>query len=109
VSRGTAYVHNKVVTAEGISFMVYTQAANDSWFFGWHSGAITVTTSCQWYYITDSAVEGGDGFFTNEGPAVATRSRSTCGADRTHLPSSPTVVLTGRALPDAATTSGHAV
>jgi hypothetical protein len=70
VSRGTAYVHNKVVTAEGISFMVYTQAANDSWFFGWHSGAITVTTSFQWYYITDSAVEGGDGFFTNEGPAV---------------------------------------
>jgi hypothetical protein len=70
VSRGKAYVHNEDITPEGISLMVYTQAANDSWLFGWHSGAITVTTSFQWYYITDTAVEGGDGFFTHEAPAV---------------------------------------
>lgn len=70
VSRGKAYVHNEDVTPEGISFMVYTQAANDSWLFGWHSGAITVTVSFQWYYITSTAVEGGAGFFTHEAPAV---------------------------------------
>ena len=50
--------------------MVYIQAANDSWLFGWHSGAITVTTTFQWYYLTDSAIEGGDAFFTQEAPAV---------------------------------------
>lgn len=49
---------------------MYTQAANDSWFFGWHSGAIRVTTSFQWYYITDNAVEGGDMFFVNQAPPV---------------------------------------
>jgi hypothetical protein len=70
VSRGKAYVHNEDPTPEGISFMVYTQAANDSWLFGWHSGAITVTTSFQWYYITDTAVEGGDKFFMNQAPRV---------------------------------------
>jgi hypothetical protein len=70
VSRGKAYVHNENITPEGISFMVFTQAANDSWFFGWHSGAITVTTTFQWYYITNNALDGGDGFFTQEVPAV---------------------------------------
>lgn len=34
VSRSKAYVHNETIAPEGISFMVYTQAANDSWFFG---------------------------------------------------------------------------
>jgi hypothetical protein len=70
VSRGKAYVHNEDTTPEGISFMVYTQAANDSWFFGWHSGAITVTTTFQWYYLTDNALKGGEAFFTKEVPAV---------------------------------------
>ncbi len=69
VIRGKAYVHDESVTAEGISFMVYTQAANDG-IFGWHSGAITVTTTFQWYCITDTAVAGGERFFTREAPAV---------------------------------------
>jgi hypothetical protein len=70
VSRGKAYVHDESDTADAISFEVYTQAANDSWFFGWHSGAITVTTSFQWWYISDNALEGGHAFFTQEAPAV---------------------------------------
>ena len=69
VYRGKAYVHDETITPEGISFMVYTQAANDG-LFGWHSGSITVTTSFQWYYLTDTAVEGGEAFFTHETPAV---------------------------------------
>ena len=70
VGRGTAYVHNEDVTPEGISFMVYTQAAGSSWFWGWHSGQITVSTTFQWYYITDNALEGGEAFFAKEAPAV---------------------------------------
>jgi hypothetical protein len=71
VTRGTAYVHNLTATADAISFEVFTQAANDSWFFGWHSGAIDVSTTFTWYYITDNALEGGEQFFMHEGPAVA--------------------------------------
>jgi hypothetical protein len=77
VSRGLAYVHNLTVTDDAISFNVFTQAANDSWFFGWHSGAITVSTSFTWYYVTDRALEGGEWFFMQEGPAERTRSAST--------------------------------
>lgn len=67
---GKAYVHNEINDSEGISSMVYTQAANDG-LFGRHSGAITVTTTFQWYYITDNNVlKGGDAFFTAEPPAV---------------------------------------
>jgi hypothetical protein len=70
VHRGEAYVHNEINDAEGISFMVYTQAANDG-LFGWHSGSITVSTTFQWYCITDNNVlKGGDAFFTKEPPAV---------------------------------------
>jgi hypothetical protein len=72
VTRGSAYVHNLTVTDNVISFNVFTQAANDSWFFGWHSGAIDVSTSFTWYYITDRALEGGERFFMPEGPAEAT-------------------------------------
>jgi hypothetical protein len=70
VTRGTAYVHNLTVTADAISFDVFTQAANDSWFFGWHSGAIDVSTTFTWYYITDNALEGGAQLFMQEGPAA---------------------------------------
>ncbi len=69
VSRGLAYLHNEEITPDGISFMVYTQAANTG-LFGWHSGAITVTTTFQWYYITASALKGGDGFFTRATPSA---------------------------------------
>lgn len=62
VSRGKAYVHNEDITSGGISFMVYTQAANDG-IFGWHSGSITVATSFQWYCITANAVKGGEASF----------------------------------------------
>jgi len=48
VSRGTAYVENLVIQEGGITFQVYTQAADDG-IFGHHSGAITVNTSFQWY------------------------------------------------------------
>jgi hypothetical protein len=74
VSRGLAYVHNLTVTDDAISFNVFTQAANDSWFFGWHSGAITVSTSFTWYYVTERALKGGEWFFMQEGPAEPTRS-----------------------------------
>ncbi len=73
VTRGTAYVHNLTVTADAISFDVFTQAANDSWFFGWHSGAINVSTAFTWYYVTDNALEGGEEFFMQEGPALSNR------------------------------------
>ena len=70
VGRGTAYVHNENVTPEGISLMVFTQAAGSSWFWGWHSGQITVSTTFQWYYITANAVEGGEALFMTQAPAV---------------------------------------
>jgi len=73
VSRGSAYVHNLTVTPYAISFDAYTQAANDSWFFGWHSGAIDVSTAFTWYSITDRALEGGERFFTAEVPAALHR------------------------------------
>ena len=73
VSRGTAYVHNLTVTDTAIQFDVFTQAANDSWFFGWHSGSIEVSTSFTWYYITDRALRGGERLFMQEGPAVTTK------------------------------------
>ncbi len=69
VIRGKAYVHNETITADTIQFQVYTQAANDG-LFGWHSGSIVVTTTFQWYYITDSALQGGEALFTQEPPAV---------------------------------------
>jgi hypothetical protein len=69
VSRGKAYVHNETITADAVSYDVYTQAANDGW-FGWHSGSITVNTTFQWYCITDSALKGGGALFTKEAPAV---------------------------------------
>jgi hypothetical protein len=69
VSRGNAYVHNETITADAISFDVYTQAANDG-LFGWHSGSITVNTTFQWYYIADSALQGGEALFTKDAPAV---------------------------------------
>jgi hypothetical protein len=68
VSRGLAYVHNETVSPAAIQFDVYTQAANDSWFFGHHSGAITVATSFQWFYNTNTALLGGEGFFMQEVP-----------------------------------------
>jgi len=64
-------VRNLTVTADAVQFDVFTQAANDSWFFGWHSGAIQVSTMFSWFYITDSALKGGEQFFMHEGPAVA--------------------------------------
>jgi hypothetical protein len=70
ITRGTPSVSNYSATADAIQFMVHTAAANDSWFFGWHSGAITVTTTFSWFYITDHAVQGGEQFFMHEGPAV---------------------------------------
>jgi hypothetical protein len=69
VIRGKAYVHNESVSADSVQFEVYTQAANDGW-FGWHSGSIVVTTTFQWWSITDSAVAGGQALFTQEPPAV---------------------------------------
>src|SRR5579872_3146625 len=68
VSRGTAYVHNESVSPAAIQFDVYTQAANDSWLFGHHSGAITVTTSFMWFYNSDAPLQGGEGFFVQEVP-----------------------------------------
>ena len=70
MTRGTAYVHNLTKTASAISFDVFTQAANDSIFFGWHSGAIEVTTTFTWYYITDQALKGGEQLFTHQPPAA---------------------------------------
>lgn len=74
VSRGLAYVHNFTVTDDAISFVVFTQAANDSWFFGWHSGSIVVSTSFTWYCITDRALRGGERLFTQQSPAALARS-----------------------------------
>ncbi len=68
VYRGTAYVHNKTIAAEGISFDVFTQAAGSSWFWGWHSGGIDVTTTFQWYINTANALPGGERFFSAEAP-----------------------------------------
>jgi hypothetical protein len=59
VTRGTAYVHNQTVTSDAISFMVYTQAASDG-LIGSHSGAITVTTKFQWYFISDTEADDSD-------------------------------------------------
>ena len=69
VYRGKAYVRNETITADAISFEVYTQAANDG-LFGWHSGSITVTTTFQRWCIADNALKGGAAFFTKEAPAV---------------------------------------
>jgi hypothetical protein len=74
VSRGLAYIENMRITDRDIFFDVFTQAANDSWFFGWHSGHIDVSTSFTWFYSTDRAVQGGERFFTQEGPPAPTRS-----------------------------------
>lgn len=74
VSRGTAYVHNLTIGPDGISFDVFTQAANDSIFFGWHSGAIDVTTTFMWYYITSNALKGGEQFFMEKAPAALSNS-----------------------------------
>lgn len=68
VSRGLAYVHD-VDRFPVVSFWVYTQAAGGG-IFGHHSGAITVTTTFQWYYITNNALKGGDRFFTREAPSA---------------------------------------
>jgi hypothetical protein len=73
VLRGRAYVHNLTITSHAISFNVFTQAASDSWIFGWHSGSIVVSTSFTWYCITDRAIKGGERFFTEEVPAAAAR------------------------------------
>jgi hypothetical protein len=70
VGRGTAYVHNETITPDAISFDVFTQAAGSSWFWGWHAGQITVSTTFQWYCITANALKGGEALFTNEVPAV---------------------------------------
>lgn len=48
VSRGSAYVQNLNITANSITFQVFTEAANDG-LFGHHSGAITVDTAFQWF------------------------------------------------------------
>jgi len=48
VSRGLAYVQNVRITQSNITFDVYTQAAG-GFPFGHHSGAITVSTSFQWF------------------------------------------------------------
>jgi len=70
VTRGRAYVHNLTITADAISFLAFTQAANDSWFFGWHSGSIDVSTTFTWYYVTSNALEGGEQLFSLQGPAA---------------------------------------
>jgi hypothetical protein len=74
VSRGLAYIENLRIRDREILFDVFTQAANDSWFFGWHSGSIVVSTSFTWFYSTDRAVTGGERFFSQQGPPAPTRS-----------------------------------
>lgn len=71
VSRGKAYVENLTSNAEGISFDVYTQAAGSSWFWGWHSGAISVSTRFEWYYQSANALPGGEALFSAEVPEGA--------------------------------------
>jgi hypothetical protein len=71
ISRGTASVQAFSSTPEGISFNVYTQAAGHSWFWGWHSGVISVSTTFQWYKKSDNALPGGEGLFSSEVPEGA--------------------------------------
>jgi len=66
---GAASVHNEEISPDEISFWVYTQAAG-GFPFGHHSGGITVTTTFQWYYITNNALKAGDRFFTREAPSA---------------------------------------
>ena len=74
VMRGLAYVENLRITEHEISFDVFTQAANESWFFGWRSGSIAVTTSFTWYYSADRTLRESERFFMQESPTVPTRS-----------------------------------
>ena len=75
VSRGSAYVHDEVISPEGIPFMVYIQAARRPirGSFGWHSGVD--------YGYHDLPVvlphrlrdRGGDAFFTQEAGRTSQR------------------------------------
>jgi hypothetical protein len=53
-SRGAGAVRNLSTSADAISFLVWTQAA-DNGLFGHHSGSIDVTTAFTWWIWTADA------------------------------------------------------
>jgi hypothetical protein len=55
LSRGSGAVRNFSVSADAISFLVWTQAA-DNGLFGHHSGCIDVTTGFSWWQFTPDGV-----------------------------------------------------